>query len=281
MSTYIPDSEISLFNNSIDTKLHNVSPELFKVIKEAIHIYKISNGAFDITVNPLVTLWGFGNKPSRLKPPMDSEIESVLKQIGTNHLELVDTTHIKKQVPHLEIDLSALAKGYGVDVVARQLEKDHIENFLVEIGGEIVVSGKNISGEKWSIGIDRPKYLIMDERELQDTIYISDAAMATSGDYRNFFEYDGKIYSHTMNPKTGRPITHNLASATIIAQTCMRADALATAVMVMGPEDGLNFLESLKDIEGLLLVRNKNGSFQELATSGFRKYEQVQHESNN
>jgi thiamine biosynthesis lipoprotein len=274
MSTYISDSEISRFNTLKDTNEFQVSRDLFTVLKEAIYIHNISDGAFDITVNPLVALWGFGNKTSQLKPPQNNEVTKALKKIGTKYLTLVDSIHIKKEILDLEIDLSAIAKGYGVDVIARRLENFQIQNYLVEIGGEIYTKGINLREKKWGIGIDRPRYQIMSGRELQDTIYVSNVAVATSGDYRNFFEFEGKIYSHTINPKTGRPVTHNLASVTIIAPSCMRADALATAVMVMGTEKGLKLLESLENVEGLLLERLNDGKFEEFQTEGLKKYSQ-------
>ncbi len=274
MSTYIPDSEISKFNNSSNTEKFRVTNEFYEVLKKAVEIHNLSGGAFDITVNPLVTLWGFGNKSSKLKPPDQKEIDQALRKIGADNLILIDSVHVKKQIPGLENDLSAIAKGYGVDVVAKTLETFNIQNFMIEIGGEIYTRGKNFRGKRWGIGIDRPDYGNLSSRILQDTIYVSNLAVATSGDYRNFFEYDGKIYSHTINPKTGKPVTHSLASVTIIASTCMQADALATAVMVMGAEKGLILLDSLENVEGLLLERLNEGRFREYQTAGFKNYSQ-------
>lgn len=269
MSTYIEDSEVSVFNSFKDTSKFKISTEFFSVLQEAVNIYNLSDGAFDITVNPLVILWGFGNKESLLRPPDNTKINNVLKKIGTQHLILIDSMHIKKEIPELEIDLSAIAKGYGVDVVSGVFEKYNIQNYMVEIGGEVYTSGLNARGKKWGIGIDKPFYKMIEQRELQDTIFVSNLAVATSGDYRNYFEYKRKIYSHTINPKSGYPVAHNLASATVIAPNCMKADALATAAMVLGNEKGLELLEALENVEGMLLERLDNGKFKEHATSGF------------
>lgn len=274
MSTYIPDSEISKFNNFKSTNEFQVSDEFFKVLRKAVEVYNLSDGAFDITVNPLVTLWGFGNVSSKFEQPNQIKISQALKQIGTNNLILIDSLYIKKQIPELQIDLSAIAKGYGVDAVAKTLNKINILNYMVEIGGEVLTKGLNLRGLKWGIGVDKPTLRNLTSRILQDTLYISNIAVATSGDYRNFFEYENKIYSHTINPKTGYPVTHHLASATILAPTCMEADAIATAVMVMGVEEGLKLLESLENVEGLLIERLDEGKFKEYQTVGFEDYSQ-------
>jgi len=272
MSTYIADSEISRFNNHKDTTAFSISTEFSKVIKEALKVNQISSGAFDITVNPLVNLWGFGSKSEQRKMPSDKQIKNILKIIGSKHIKVIDENTLKKDIPELEIDLSAIAKGYGVDVVAEVLEKYNQDNFMVEIGGEVFTRGKNIENEKWKIGIDRPQFLALPGQDFQKILSISNVGLATSGDYRNYFEYDGKIYSHTINPKTGRPVTHNLASVTIVAPNCMQADALATAVLVMGVEDGLQLIESLENIEGYFITRISLNEFEEVSTSGFDKY---------
>lgn len=272
MSTYIAKSEISLFNNHYDTTVFTISSEFSQVIKEAQRVNQISSGAFDITVNPLVNLWGFGSKSDMRKMPSDIQIKAILKIIGSEHIKFVDENTLKKDIPELEIDLSAIAKGYGVDVVVGVLNKFNQDNFMVEIGGEVFTRGKNIINEKWKIGIDKPKYLALPGQDLQNILSISNVGLATSGDYRNYFEFDGKIYSHTINPKTGKPVTHNLASVTIVAPNCMQADALATAVLVMGIEDGLKLLESLENVEGYFLARISLSEFEEVLTSGFDKY---------
>lgn len=272
MSTYIADSEISLFNNHKHISEFKVSAQFAKVLKEALYVYEISSGAFDITVNPLVNLWGFGSKTKKTVIPTDDAITSVLKTVGSNHISFIGSNTIKKENPAIEIDLSAIAKGYGVDAVSRVLETFNLQNYMVEIGGEIFAKGSNIRNEKWKIGIDKPKYLAMPGQDLQQIISISNVGVATSGDYRNYFELEGKIYSHTINPKTGKPVTHNLASVTIVAPNCMLADALATAVLVMGTEKGLKFIESLDNVEGYLIKRIDLEKFEVLQSPGFSKY---------
>ena len=272
MSTYLTDSEISLFNNHRDTTNFTVSNEFSKVMHKALRVNQISSGAFDITVNPLVNLWGFGSKSKDTIIPSDEKIKNTLKIIGSEHIKFIDKNIIRKDISELEIDLSAIAKGYGVDVVVQVLDKFNLQNFMVEIGGEVFAKGKNIKNEKWKIGIDKPQYLAYPGQDLQNILSISNVGVATSGDYRNYFEYEGKIYSHSINPKTGKPVIHNLASVTIVAPNCMQADALATATLVMGVEDGLKFLESQQDIEGYLIVRISLTEFEEFASSGFDKY---------
>jgi FAD:protein FMN transferase len=272
MSTYLRDSEISLFNNHRDTTNFTISNEFSKVMQEALRVNKISSGAFDITVNPLVNLWGFGSKTKDAIIPSDEKIKSTLKMIGSEHIKIINKNIIRKDISELEIDLSAIAKGYGVDVVVQELDKFSLQNFMVEIGGEIFAKGKNIKNQNWKIGIDKPNYLAYPGQDLQNILSISNVGVATSGDYRNYFEYEGKIYSHTLNPKTGKPVTHNLASVTIVAPNCMQADALATATLVMGLQDGLKFLESQQDVEGYLIVRISLTEFEEFSTSGFDKY---------
>ena len=272
MSTYIEDSEISRFNNHQSTKGFKVSTEFVKVLNEALNIYQLSNGAFDITVNPLVNLWGFGSGKKVTTIPSEKKIQEILKKIGSDQINIVDENTIKKNIPELEIDLGAIAKGYGVDVVAQVISNYNFDDFMVEIGGEVFVKGRNHRNENWRIGIDKPKYLALPGEDLQNILSISNVGMATSGDYRNFIEYEGKIYSHTINPRTGKPVDHNLASVTIIAPTCIKADALATAVLVMGSEKGLQLIESLENIEGYLINRLDADKFEAVSSSGFKKY---------
>ena len=272
MSTYNSDSEISRFNNHKNTSGFAISEGFSKVIKEALNVHKISSGAFDITVNPLVNLWGFGSRSKETIIPTKKEIENALKRIGSNYIKFIDNNTIKKDILELEIDLSAIAKGYGVDVVVQVLEKFEIERYMVEIGGEVFTKGKNYFNKNWKIGIDKPQYLALPGQDLQNILSISNVGVATSGDYRNYFEHEGQIYSHTINPKTGKPVTHNLASVTIVAPSCMQADALATAVLVMGVESGMKLLESIENVEGYFIKRIKIDEFEAIPTSGFEKY---------
>ena len=236
MSTYQKDSELSLFNENTSTDWIQVSPELHQVIKESIKISQLSNGLFDVTVGPLVNLWGFGPDEMTTNPPDDAVVKDKLNQIGYNHLICKDDgLFVKKEIPNLYVDLSGIAKGYGVDQVAELLERLGIVDYMVEIGGEIRVKGKNNQGQPWQIAVEKPT---VERRMIEKILSITDTGMATSGDYRNYFEVEGVRFSHTIDPRTGRPINHKLASVTVLRPTSMEADGLATAFMVMGPEDG-------------------------------------------
>jgi thiamine biosynthesis lipoprotein len=249
-----------------------VSAEFFSVVKEALKVYESSGKAFDITVAPLVNLWGFGSEGHRVTPPKSSEISSVLKNIGSMYLKTEGDHLLIKKIPALQLDLSAIAKGYGVDVVTRIFLQERLENFMIEIGGEVYTHGNKAGGEYWKIGIDAPNLHSLPGQNIQAILLLKNVAVATSGDYRNFFEYNGKIYSHTINPQTGFPVTHNLASVTIVAQNCMEADALATAIMVMGWEKGLDYIEKIENVEALFIIRKDKESFETFQSSGFSRY---------
>jgi len=272
MSTYDPGSEISRFNKLKDTTKFDVSRQFITVVKQALMVYGSSEAAFDITVAPLVNLWGFGINRQRIAPPTKKEISSVLKSIGSRHLVVKGENGLKKNVPNLQLDLSAIAKGYGVDVVSRILNHGQFNNFMVEIGGEVYAQGEKTGGNLWKIGIDAPSLASLPGQNIQAILSLKDVAVATSGDYRNYFEYDGKIYSHTIDPVTGYPVTHNLASATVIAKNCMKADALATALMVMGKEKGILYIESIKNAEALFIIRKDKESYETFQSSGFERY---------
>jgi thiamine biosynthesis lipoprotein len=270
MSTYKKDSELSRFNQNPSTNWQPVSAELFTVIKEAQKISEFSQGAFDITVGGLVNLWGFGPEPIKFTAPADALIKERLAKVGYKQLSLQENPlAIKKAVPDLYVDLSAIAKGYAVDQVGLLLEHTGITDYMVEIGGEIRVKGKNSSGQAWQIAIEKPTpNKIMVER----IISLTDIGMATSGDYRNFFEVDGVRFSHTLNPRTGRPISHKLASISVLSATTMEADALATALNVLGPDEGFQLAEQHK-IAALFIVKAQQG-FEEKPTSAFLTYVQ-------
>ena len=272
MSPFEEESEISKFNRSPDTIPFKTSPDFVKVIKKSLEFNNESKGAFDVTVAPLINLWGFGTTGYHETLPSDKEVSDLLKQTGSDKLVIVDSLHIMKKIPELRINLSAIAKGYGVDAVANIIARSGYRDYLVEIGGEVVAKGLNVNNCIWRIGIDRPQYGSIPGTEIESIITLKDIAVATSGDYRNFFKIGDRYYSHTINPKTGRPVTHNLASTTIIAKTCMEADGIATAVMVMGKEKGLNWVENMPGVEALLIIRNTDQGFTEFQSSGFSKY---------
>ena len=269
MSTYRNASELSRFNRSQSTDWFTVSPELAWLVEEAIWASEASDGSFDITVGPLVNLWGFGPDGDIDAVPTDDEIAQAQERIGYRKLSVqLDPPALRKTDPALYLDLSAIAKGYGVDRIAALLDEAGITNYLVEIGGELRGRGHNDRGLPWRIAIERPNP--GEEREVQKIIRLHDDAMATSGDYRNFFEQDGKRYSHTIDPTTGRPLTHGLASVTVLAPRAARADALATAFLVLGPEAGVALAESLAT-PALFIVRTPEG-YSEIQTSAFAAY---------
>ena len=235
MSTYLADSSISRFNQSQTQRWFPISQNFLDVITSAQAISQSSQGAFDITVMPLVNLWGFGTvKQNRI--PKQQQINLALQKTGYQSLQTqLHPPAIRKLKPKLSIDLSAIAKGYAVDAVALLLEKHQLNHFLIEIGGEIRVQGKNKKNKRWRIAIEKPTIL---NRSIQQGLTLHNIAVATSGDYRNYYEKDGKRYSHTIDPNTGKPLQHKLASVTVLNESAMIADAQATAMMVLGEKKG-------------------------------------------
>jgi len=228
MSTYKDESEISRFNRLSVGQTQKISSEFAEVIRISQKIWHQSNGAFDPTIGPLVDLWGFGPVDREGQVPSSESIEQVLSNVGFESIILEDLT-LSKLAP-VALDVSAVAKGYAVDLVANHLEMLALPDYLVEIGGEIRVSGTNPDGQPWRIALEQPQLFAAVDRVIE----ISDIAIATSGDYRNYFEKDGVRYSHTIDPRTGMPIRHKLASVSVIAESCAEADAWATALSVMG-----------------------------------------------
>lgn len=266
MSTYIPTSELSLFNHNNSTEPVKVSAGLKRVIAEAIRIGEITEGKLDVTVGPLVNLWGFGpeHKPETI--PSDQLLAETKAKIGIANLTLTDNI-LTKAIPELYVDLSTIAKGYGVDVVAELVEQAGIANYLVEIGGEMRVKGFKHTGELWHVAIEKP---VTDERAVHQVIVPGDNAVATSGDYRNFYEVDGQRFSHIIDPDTGKPIKHKLVSVTVIHPSSMSADGLSTAMMVMGDEKALEFAKKY-DLAAYLISKTDDG-FVEQSTVKFMQY---------
>ena len=261
MSTYIPDSEISQFNRLNNTDWFIISADFYDVIVMAQDISINTNGAFDITVGPIVDLWGFSGDLSQniWYPPSEIDIKKILESIGFNNI-VIGKNSIKKINTDTKIDLNAIAKGYGVDIVFELLENLGYTDILVEIGGEVHCAGLNNKGEYWKIGIDKPIMDIMPGTELQAVISLDNNALATSGDYRNYFKYNGELFSHVINPITGYPTENHIASASVTAPNCITADALATALMVMG-EAGIELINSMDEVEAMLIIRTDENTF--------------------
>jgi thiamine biosynthesis lipoprotein len=267
ISTFMPDSEISRFNDSVTTEWQAVSEEFCSSVEKAQVLSMLTGGAFDITVGPLVNLWGFGPGEIIDEPPADERISAILKSVGYNHLQTdCSRPALRKNIAELVLDMSAFGKGYAVDRIADWLEVAGFNDYLVEIGGELRLGGHNASSEMWAIGIETP---VADQRRPHTIIRLTDTAVATSGDYRNYFEAGGKRYSHTIDTRTGRPVTHSLASVTVIDDDGYRADALATALLVMGPEKGME-LARREDLAVLFLLRRASG-IDERSTPAFEQ----------
>ena len=256
MSTYEPDSELSRFNAEHSTDWQRVSAQLCLAIREAQAVSVATMGAFDITVGPLVDLWGFGPPGSRDTVPSAEEIEHALQSVGYRNLETnCDALAIRKHSPELRIDLSAFAKGLAVDYLSSLLDSEDLRNYVVEIGGEVRARGVNARGQAWRIAVERPN---IKERGVQQVLNVSDKSVATSGDYRNYFTVDGKRYSHTIDPRTGAPVDHDLVAVTVVTSTAVWADGLATALLVLGPDEGLQFATD-NSIAALFLVHRIDG----------------------
>ncbi len=267
LSNWRKDSEITKFNISAETTPQTISKDFTTVMAESYRIHQLTNGRFDVTLAPLIKLWGFGPKNQKGRLPPDTAITEALTKVGMTKLLKFEenASTLQKLKPDVSINLSAIAKGYGVDRVAQIIEKHGAKNYLVEIGGDLYSKGMNAKGKPWVIGIEKPDYK---GRTVQAIVKVSNKGTATSGDYRNYVEKDGKRYSHIIDPVTGRPITHNLASVTVLSDNGMRADGLATALFVLGDKEGLKLAEDHK-IAAFFIIR-KDGKFIEKSSSAYK-----------
>lgn len=269
MSTYRPDSELSRFNAASAGTWVPISHDTRTVIDEALRVGRLTGGAFDPTVGPVIDLWGFGPDGSRKSLPSNEDIAAARAVVGFAKVETrpepaADGPAVSKREPGIRLDLSGVAKGFGVDKVAEHLEARGITDYLVEVGGELRGSGQGPEGRPWRVGIEKPTAMPGD---LQRVVELKRAALATSGDYRLFFEHEGRRYSHIIDPATGRPVDHDLVSVTVVAATTMEADALSTSLLVLGPEAGMQLSEK-HDIAAYFIV-SRGGSFDDLASPAF------------
>ncbi len=266
MSTYLEDSTVSEFNRTAVGAWFSVPSSVVKVVMAAADLSKASAGAFDITVGPLVNLWGFGPKVEVWSPPDRDAVEKALTEVGFARLLVRQKPPGLFKTHEMYVDLSAIAKGHGVDRISTVLDAAHCSDYLIDIGGEVRAKGLNAVGESWRIGIEVPDQNRVGA--IQKVLALADEAVATSGDYRNFFEDRGKRYSHTIDPRTGYPVTHALASVTVVHESAMWADGYATALNVLGPVDGLA-LAIDHDLPALFVVHTEKG-FEERYTPAMR-----------
>jgi thiamine biosynthesis lipoprotein len=276
MSTYRDDSEISRFNRAPAGEWFAVSPDVVKVVAASREISEKSGGAQDITVGPLVNLWRFGPKDSAsggkkvaFEPPSDEAIQAARKYVGYKKLEVrMKPPALRKPAKGLEVDLSSIASGYTIDRLGEIMRRHGVKNYMVELGGELCALGNRADGTPWRIAIERP---LADKRELEAAVPLMDAAMATAGGSRHFFEYKGKRYSHIIDPATGRPVEHTLASVTVAADKCLDADGWDTPLMVLGPERGSEVAEKL-GIAAMFVTHGEGGAADDVkTTSAWRK----------
>jgi len=280
MSTYLEDSELSRFNRFLETTSFPLSPGTLEVLRLAQEISHRSGGAFDVTVAPLVNAWGFGpgktgpgkTAPGKTgpkgippRPPEEELLGALRQQVGYENLE-IDSASARKRIPSLTCDLSAIAKGFAVDQVALALEEAGVDRYMVEVGGEVRTSGASPRGVVWRIGIEGP---VEGRHRVQKLLPLDTAALATSGDYRQFYEVDGKRYSHTIDPRTGRPVEHAGASVSVVMDSCAGADAWATALLVLGPDEGIA-LARQENLAALFVVYEEGGGSERM-TPAFEK----------
>ena len=267
LSTYNQNSVLSRINQNDSTVVADAY--VLNCIAKALEISAITGGAFDITVAPLVNAWGFGFK--KMQSVDSAMIQKLMENIGYEKIKIADN-RILKQKPEIMIDCSGIAQGYSVDLVAEMFEKEGIENYMVEIGGEIRAKGVNPDGIAWRIGIDKPvENSDLSNRDLQDVVSLCNVSVSTSGNYRKFYEKDGVKYAHTIHPKTGYPANSNMLSATVMASSCMEADALATAFMVLGFEKSLGLSRSIPEMEVYFIYNDSLGNYKVYYSDGFEK----------
>ena len=264
LSTYIPDSEISRFNQG--TSFRFESPYFYPVLVKSREVFQATDGAFDPTVMPLVNAWGFG--PADKEIPDSARVAELKELVDFNKI-IFDSIEVKKTKPGMSLDFSAIAKGYGVDIVGKFIEHKGIENYLVDIGGEITCRGINDRGSAWTTGIEDPDVELL-ERKIKAVIEVTDKSIATSGNYRNFYVKDGKKYAHTIDPHTGYPVEHSMLSTTVIANDCMTADAYATAFMVLGIDEAIRLINEHPEMDAYFIFSDNEGKIQTFMTDGFR-----------
>lgn len=268
MSGYREDSELSQFNRSASTEWFSVSPDVVKAVAVAARVSELSQGALDVTVAPLVNLWGMGTGGELRDIPDASQIAQVRADVGYQRLEFrFDPAALRKERPHLAIDLNAVAPGYAVDLIAERLSAIGVANFMIDIGGEVRARGRNAQGEAWRIAVEKP---IDGEPEPYAIVKLDDIAVTTSGEYRHYVMRDGHRYSHTIDPRTGHPVQHRLASVVVVMPTAVDADAWATALNVLGEDRGYQLAQQ-QQIPAMFIVAASQG-LEHRMTAGFERF---------
>ena len=270
MSPYQPASELSRFNRAPAHTRFKVSPEFAGVVRFSLEMARRSHGAFDPTLSPVINLWGFGEKTDRQAVPTAAELREAMKKTGWQHLSVTARDELVKDIPELTINLSAVAKGFGADEMARVLRGHSLTNLYVAIAGEVAVRGHNPKGTNWQVGISAPLAHWTENDPMAAVVSLSDQAISTSGDYQKFFtDAQGRRLCHILDPKTGWPVQHNVGGVSVVAPDSMTADALATTLFVLGPEEGLKFIESWTNAAALFILRKSEGQFRQRPSSRF------------
>lgn len=277
MSTYIDGSLISRLNESRDTtQSHTLDEHFVRVFNESARVHEATGGRFNPALGPLIRAWGFGKDDPRLLDA--SEVEQLLPATRLNSFNLLAEQTLKKSYPESELDFGGIAKGYAVDEVGRLLERSGVQDYLIEIGGEVRARGAHPEKRPWRIGIEKPLEAF---RDFEAIVSLNDRSMATSGNYRNFYWLDGQKIVHTMNPETGYPETNSLLSVTVATDDCMTADAYATAFMVMGLEAAIAFVEQQDELDVMLIYGSDAAPFETYLTPGFEDMIEEEAQINN
>jgi thiamine biosynthesis lipoprotein len=268
MSHYDPESELSRFNRAPADVPFKVSPELARVVRFSLAMHRDSHGAFDPTLGPVINLWGFGEKSETRAVPAEAALREAVQKTGARHLTVTDKDELIKKVPELTLNLSAVAKGFGVDEMVRVLRGHGLTNAYASIAGDVAVRGHNARGTAWQLGVAAPIEHWRETDPMAAVLSLADRALSTSGDYQKFFtDAQGRRLSHIINPRTGWPVQHSVTGVSVVAADSTTADALSTTLFVMGHEEGLRFIEARSDAAALFILREAEGKYRLLPSS--------------
>jgi FAD:protein FMN transferase len=272
MSHYQPDSDLSRFNRAPANVPFKVPPEFARVVRQALELNRLSQGAFDPTLGPVIDLWGFGPQTDVHVVPSEAQLREAMQKTGCRHLSVTANDELVKDIPDLRLNPSSLVKGFGADEMARVLRAHALTNLYVAISGDVFTSGHNPKGRKWQVGISAPLLKWTPGDPVAAVLSLSDQAVSTSGDNEKFFiDAQGRRWGHIFNPKTGHPVQHNLASVSVVADSCMSSSSLATTLFVLGPEAGPPFIESWTNAAALFIVREPDGKMRPIPSSRFAR----------